>query len=177
MSKFRKEGKSSGPAMNTASLPDIVFMLLFFFMVATTAKENDPAVKVTQPDGKRAVDLTPYKQRSEIDFLYLGSPRNKSRWSKFMKPGDKVAWALSLDNVVQASEDDLYTVNTVSRWKRDKYASKPTDMKKDIKDVITCVKADKSAPTGLIFEIREALEKIDALTIAYAVKDNGIGKD
>ena len=75
MSKFRKVEERSAPAMNTASLPDIVFMLLFFFMVATTSKETDPTVKYTSPEGTRTEDLTPYKQRSEIDFLYLGSPK------------------------------------------------------------------------------------------------------
>lgn len=75
MSKFKKDGRGAGPALNTASLPDIVFMLLFFFMVATTSKETDPAVKIAQPEGTRTVDLTAYKQRSEIDFLYLGQPR------------------------------------------------------------------------------------------------------
>jgi hypothetical protein len=168
MSKFKKDSKGSGPALNTASLPDIVFMLLFFFMVATTSKETDPAVKVTQPEGTRTVDLTPYKQRSEIDFLYLGQPRNPARSNDF-----KFGFALSLDNVVQASEDELYSVNTVSRWKLDKKAQKPPRMKKNIDAVITCIKADKEAPAGLIFEIREALEKINALTIAYAVKDKG----
>lgn len=38
MSKFRKEDKKAAPGVNTSSLPDIVFMLLFFFMVATTSK-------------------------------------------------------------------------------------------------------------------------------------------
>ena len=40
--------------------------------------------------------------------------------------------------------------------------------------VITCVKADKSAPSGLIFDIRKELQEINALTIAYAVRDNGL---
>ncbi len=77
MSKFKKDGARKVPGVNTSSLPDIVFMLLFFFMVATTSKEVDPTVEVTPPTGVRTTDLTPYKQRSEIDFLYLGKPRNK----------------------------------------------------------------------------------------------------
>ena len=41
MSRFRKKkGKKIG-AISTASLPDIVFMLLFFFMVATVLREVD----------------------------------------------------------------------------------------------------------------------------------------
>ena len=39
MSKFRKGGKKSMAAISTASLPDIVFMLLFFFMVTTVMRE------------------------------------------------------------------------------------------------------------------------------------------
>lgn len=92
MSKFKKQNKKGAPGVNTSSLPDIVFMLLFFFMVATTTKESDPTVKVTQPEGVKAMDMTPYKQRSEIDFVYLGEPRNPARRSQF-----KFGYALFLD--------------------------------------------------------------------------------
>lgn len=166
MSKFKKDGKSSAPGINTSSLPDIVFMLLFFFMVATTTKESDPTVRVTQPEGKRATDLTPYKQRSEIDFAYLGKPRNLARASEF-----NMGFALFLDNVAQPDPSELYGTSVIAQWKRDKFNSKPTSMTKPIESVITCLKADKEAPTGLIFDIRKELQGIDALTIAYAVRD------
>lgn len=170
MSKFKKEGKKGAPGVNTSSLPDIVFMLLFFFMVATTSKDADPSVKVTQPTGIRTKDLTPYKQRSEIDFLYLGKPVNKARMNDFGQ-----GYALFLDNVaVQPDPNDLYSTNAVGRWKKDKFNSKPKRMNKTIENVITCVKADKEAPTGMIFDIRKELQNIDALTIAYAVKDNSV---
>ena len=172
MSKFKKVDERSAPGMNTASLPDIVFMLLFFFMVATTSKENDPTVKVTSPEGTRTEDLTPYKQRSEIDFLYLGAPRNPNRASDF-----KFGFALSLDNVVSANPDGLYSTNDVARWKIDKMDQKPATMKKTIESVITCVKADQNAPTGLIFDIRKQLQDIDAFKIAYAVNDKGVIND
>lgn len=167
MSKFKKDGGKSVPGVNTSSLPDIVFMLLFFFMVATTSKEVDPTVEVEQPTGTRTEDLTPYKQRSEIDFLYLGEPRNKARKDDF-----KLGFALSLDNVVQATSDELYTTNAVGQWKKDKYEQKPARMTAQITDVITCVKADENAPTGLIFDIRKELQEVNGLTIAYAVRDN-----
>jgi hypothetical protein len=168
MSKFKKEGSGEAPAMNTASLPDIVFMLLFFFMVATTSKETDPTVEFESPTGTKTMDLTPYKQRSEIDFLYLGTPRNPNRVKAF-----KMGFALSLDNVVQATPDGLYPTNTVGRWKKDKFSQKPARMSAPIETVITCVKADRNAPSGLIFEIRKQLQDIEALTIAYSVRDKG----
>ena len=168
MSKFKKEGSGGAPTMNTASLPDIVFMLLFFFMVATTSKENDPTVKFEPPTGSKTTDLTPYKQRSEIDFLYLGTPRNPNRAKAF-----KMGFALSLDNVMQATPDGLYPINAVGRWKKDKFSQKPARMTAPIESVITCVKADRNSPSGLIFEIRKQLQDVEALTIAYSVRDKG----
>ena len=49
MSKFRKNGGKSMPAISTASLPDIVFMLLFFFMVTTVMRETTLFVSVVTP--------------------------------------------------------------------------------------------------------------------------------
>lgn len=168
MSKFKKDSGKSVPGVNTSSLPDIVFMLLFFFMVATTSKEVDPTVEVEQPEGTKTTDLTPFKQRSEIDFLYLGEPRNPARAADF-----KLGYALSLDNVVQATADELYTTNAVGQWKQDKFEEKKARITVPIEAVITCIKADKGAPTGLIFDIRKELQEINALTIAYAVRDKG----
>ena len=119
MSKFKKQNKKAAPGVNTSSLPDIVFMLLFFFMVATTSKESDPTVKVTQPDGTHTTDMTPFKQRSEIDFLYLGEPRNAARKSQF-----KMGYALFLDNVAQPDPNELYNTNAIRNWKLEKFQAK-----------------------------------------------------
>ena len=51
MSKFRKDGKKGMPAISTASLPDIVFMLLFFFMVTTVMREFE-GLDVLMPRAK-----------------------------------------------------------------------------------------------------------------------------
>ena len=39
MAKFRKEKKAGSQQLNTASLPDIIFMLLFFF-IDVNGREN-----------------------------------------------------------------------------------------------------------------------------------------
>ncbi len=167
MGKFKKDSGKSVPGVNTSSLPDIVFMLLFFFMVATTSKEVDPTVEVEQPTGSKTTDLTPFKQRSEIDFLYLGKPRNKARAADF-----QFGYALSLDNVVQNNADELYSTNTVGDWKESKFEQKRSKITVGIEDVITCIKADEKAPSGMIFDIRKELQDVDGLKIAYAVRDN-----
>jgi Biopolymer transport protein ExbD/TolR len=170
MSKFRKKDKKGAPGVNTSSLPDIVFMLLFFFMVATTSKEADPTVMVDQPAGVKTTDMTPYKQRSEIDFIYIGKPMNPARAKEFEEMG--MPYMLFMDNVAQSSPDQLYNSNAVRRWKLDKFDSKPARMTKDIDQVITCLKPDKGTPSGIIFDIRKELQEINALKVAYAVKDN-----
>ena len=45
MGKFKRKNEGESPKISTASLPDIVFMLLFFFMVATVLREVE--LKVT----------------------------------------------------------------------------------------------------------------------------------
>src|SRR3989338_5887920 len=113
-------------------------MLLFFFMVATTSKESDPTVKVTSPEGVKTSDMTPYKQRSEIDFMYVGKPINPARARKYEEMG--MEYLLFMDNVAQSTPDDLYSINAIRRWKLDKFESKPDNMRKPITDVITCIK-------------------------------------
>jgi len=50
MAKFKKKGGKSTPSINTASLPDIVFMLLFFFMVTTVIRDASLKVRVQTPN-------------------------------------------------------------------------------------------------------------------------------
>jgi biopolymer transport protein ExbD len=163
MSKFKKDGRGAPPGVNTSSLPDIVFMLLFFFMVATTSKEVDPTVKIDYAFGQKTRDLTPYKQRSEIDFIFLGKSRNKSR--------DTDGYFLSLDNVQESPRaDGLYEVNVVGAWKKSKYEGNPKRKGKPTNTIITCLKADEGTPYNYIYDIRRALQEGTFYKIAYAVK-------
>ncbi len=127
---------------------------------------------VSPPEGTNTEDLTPYKQRSEVDFLYLGKPRNPNRAKDF-----KFGYALSLDNIVISNPSGLYTANDVGEWKLNKMDKKPSGFSTSIESVITCIKADKTAPSGLIFDIRKALQDKSAYTVAYTVNDQGVYGD
>lgn len=162
MSKFRKKDGKSAPGINTSSLPDIVFMLLFFFMVATTTKEVDPLVKIQPALGTGLTDLTPFKQRSEVDFVYLGEPIK----------GD----AELFDKGVAVQYDGLMPkegIGYLATWKEDKFAEKPDDFTAPRENVITCFKADEKVPMGIIFEAREILQDINFNTIGYAASEKG----
>lgn len=71
MSKFKtKKGKGS-PAINTSSLPDIIFMLLFFFMVTTVMREVTLRVKVKLPT---ATEVQKLEKKSLVSYIYIGPP-------------------------------------------------------------------------------------------------------
>ena len=60
------------PPISTASLPDIVFMLLFFFMVSTTMKEVELKVIVKTPD---ASEIKKLEKKSLTSYINVGEPQ------------------------------------------------------------------------------------------------------
>ncbi len=71
MSKFKKKRGKAMPEISTASLPDIIFMLLFFFMVVTVMRDAELKVSVVVPE---ATELQKLEQKSLVNFLYIGKP-------------------------------------------------------------------------------------------------------
>lgn len=74
MSKFQKKRGKTAPKVSTASLPDIIFILLFFFMVVTVMKESDLKVQVIVPE---ATELQKLEKKSLVSYLYIGRPTAK----------------------------------------------------------------------------------------------------
>ena len=71
MSKFKKKKGGDLPAISTASLPDIVFMLLFFFMVATVMRDNTLLVSNTLPAADQVQKLD---KKDRVMYIYAGKP-------------------------------------------------------------------------------------------------------
>ena len=71
MSKFKKKKDGDLPAISTASLPDIVFMLLFFFMVATVMRDNTLMVTNTLPAADQIKKLD---KKDRVIYIYAGKP-------------------------------------------------------------------------------------------------------
>ena len=68
MGKFNKTGKREMPALNTSSLPDLIFTLLFFFMIVTTMREVTLKVQFTLPVG---TELEKLEKKSLVTFIYV----------------------------------------------------------------------------------------------------------
>jgi biopolymer transport protein ExbD len=92
MSKFSKKRGKADPSISTASLPDIIFMLLFFFMVVTKMRDAELKVAVITPF---ASELTKLEEKSLVNTIYIGRPVEKFQAIYGNKPriqlGDKFA--------------------------------------------------------------------------------------
>jgi len=149
MSKFKKRGGgSSSPAINTASLPDIVFMLLFFFMVATRMREVTLQVKVTKPGSSQSVKIAA-EDRNKIISVYVGKPTKAQLYGS--------APRMQLNDVIADVKDvGPFVLEEMNRLPE-----------ADRKKAFVSIKADEEISTGIITDIKEALRDVDALKIQY----------
>ena len=76
MSKFIKKKSGEVPAVSTASLPDIIFMLLFFFMTVTESKDSDLMVQNKLPVADQVQKLD---KKDPVVYIYAGKPL-PDRW-------------------------------------------------------------------------------------------------
>ena len=149
MSKFRKDGGKELPPISTASLPDIVFMLLFFFMVSTTMREVTINVKQSLPE---ATELSKLEKKSLVSFIYVGEP--KPAFAATMG----VAPRIQLDDQ-WSTVDDIQNFIIKEREARDE-AERPS--------MITSLKIDENTKMGIVTDIKQELRKAAALHINYS---------
>ena len=72
-SKYRSDEAKEVPAMSTGSMPDIIFMLIFFFMVTTSMREVSLKVKMSLPE---ATEVQKLERKSLVSYIYIGPPTN-----------------------------------------------------------------------------------------------------
>lgn len=149
MSKFRQSGAKELPAISTASLPDIVFMLLFFFMVSTTMREVTLNVKVKLPE---ATELSKLEKKSLVSYIYVGEPK-----PQFVRTYG-VAPRIQL-NDQWANVDDIQDYIIAEREARNE-AERPM--------MITSLKVDENTKMGIVTDIKQELRKSAALHINYS---------
>ncbi|TAJ12980.1 biopolymer transporter ExbD [Marinilabiliaceae bacterium JC017] len=151
MAKFRKKNKGGQPAINTSSLPDIVFMLLFFFMVSTTMKEVTLKVQIKAPE---ATELAKLEKKSLVTYIYVGVPSKQYQNLFGTEPRIQL-------------NDQFATVSDIQSYiAQERDAMKESDQPK----MTTSIKADFDCPMGVITDIKQALRKAAALKINYSAR-------
>jgi biopolymer transport protein ExbD len=152
MSRFNpKGGKKEVPAITTASLPDIMFMLLFFFMVSTTLREN--TINVTQ-NMPFATEITKLEKKSLVSYIYVGAPRKEY----LAQYGTETRIQLD-DKFAVVSEIRAYIAG---EWEK--------RAEEDRQKMTVSLKSDEKTKMGIINEIKTELRKAEALKINYSSK-------
>ena len=148
MAKFNKKKDGDLPAVSTASLPDIVFMLLFFFMTVTVMKDSSLMVQNTMPNASEVKKL---EKKDRVLYIYVGKPTRE--YQKVFGTEPKIQL-----------NDKFANVSEVGDFILQERAKKSQELQNVL---TTALKVDKDANMGLIADIKQELRKVNALKVNY----------
>jgi biopolymer transport protein ExbD len=151
MGKFRKDSGKEVPAINTSALPDIVFMLLFFFMVSTTMKEVELKVIVKIPE---ASEIKKLEKKSLVSYINVGEPQKA--FAKVLGTEPRIQL-----NDAFAGVNDIGNYIEAERQKRDE---------KEVPFMTTSLKVDNKTKMGIVSDIKQELRRVSALRINYSTR-------
>ncbi len=152
MSKFSKKKSGELPPVSTASLPDIVFMLLFFFMTVTVMKDSSLKVENVLPN---ANEIKKLEKKDRVIYIYVGKPTQE-----FQK-------VFGSEPKIQLN-DKFANPSAVGDYILAERAKKSEDLQNVL---TTSLKVDKNANMGLISDIKQELRKVNALKVNYTTYD------
>ncbi len=149
MAVFSKKSKGGVQAISTASLPDIIFMLLFFFMVSTTMKEVEYKVQIKLPEATEAKKI---QDKSLVSYIYVGPPTKNLQETWGTKP------------VIQLN-DQIAKLNNIQQYVEEERAK---HKESDVPKMTFSLKIDEKTNMGIVTDIKQELRKVQALKINYS---------
>ncbi|PSQ63310.1 MAG: biopolymer transporter ExbD [Bacteroidetes bacterium QH_1_61_8] len=145
--KFQRGSSSTEPEFTTASLPDIVFMLLIFFMVATVLRETNIKVRTQLP---QAEALTKIDQKRLISKVHIGP----------LKRGENQG-----DTAIQIDDALIENRRTIRQIMYNKLQEQP--------QLIVSLKVDQESEMQVVNEVQQELREANALRINYSSNREG----
>ena len=151
MSMFGGNNKKEVPGIASGSLSDIVFMLLFFFMVTTQMRETENKVKVTTPEASEVVKL----ERKDLNsYINIGSPT-------LAYQGQYGTDARIQLNDAFRTTDDI----------RDFIAAERDALSEADRQLMTVsIRADQDVRMGIVTDVKQELRRCSALKIMYSAR-------
>ena len=149
MSRFKTKKSQRGAPISTASLPDIIFILLFFFMVVTVLREVELKVKNQLP---QATELTKLERKSLVSFIYIGAPIEKYQATL------GTTARIQLNNQFALPKDIPNYVE-----------NERTKVDERLQPAMTfALRIDKQVKMGIVSDVKQELRKSNALKINYS---------
>lgn len=157
MARINKKKKET-PGISTASLPDIIFILLFFFMVVTVMRETDPKLKIKIP---QATELSKIQSKEAVTYIQIGFPLAQYQGLYGTAP------RIQLNDAIKKIDD-------VQPFVKRSY----TEVPGPLKDLFTvALKVDEEVTMGIVSDVKQELRKADALRILYSSSVKKVEKE
>lgn len=149
MAKFTQQKSKPRPAISTASLPDIIFMLLFFFMMVTVMRDASLKISVNTPD---ATQLTKLEEKSLVNYVYIGRPLPQHR--KFYGTAPRIQLG---DKIASVDELPAFLASQVDKVPESRRAA-----------ITTSLRVDGAVTMGIVQDVKTKLRKSNQLKINYS---------
>jgi len=151
MAKFAKKRSNTSPTISTASLPDIIFILLFFFMVVVKLRETNIKVKSITPT---ATELTKLEKKSLVNTMYIGRPLTQYQNVYGTKPRLQLN-----DKIADLAEIPIFL---------ERHKVKVPEVQRQ--GITTSLKIDGDVTMGFVTDVKTSLRKAGQLKLNYSAK-------
>ena len=141
---MKKKGEREVPAMSTTSLPDVVYIILFFFMLSTSMRDQELLVTYKLPE---ATEVQKLEKKNLVSYIHIGYP------SLNMQAKYGTAPRIQLNDSYKTTKDILDFVAA----ERESH-----------NDMTVCLKADKNTKMGVVADVKQELRRANALKLSYA---------
>ena len=148
MSMFRRH-RHEMPGLNMSSMPDLIFTVLFFFMIVTHMRSVPLKVAYQVPAG---TELTKLTRKSAVTYIYIGKPIGQMRHVI----GDSVRIQLNDKFTDPSAVGDFISQERQSM------------LPEDVQAMTVSIKADKSTPMGVITDVKQMLRQSKANKVNYS---------
>lgn len=149
MSRFRHQRQRAVPGLNLASLPDLIFTVLFFFMIVTHMRDVTPLVRYEVPQG---TELEKDVRKAGLVYVFIG------------KPVDARGRVLSDETRIQMN-GRFVTVDEVAG---EIAKARERMSESDRQQMTVSIRADRDTQMGVVNDVKQALRKAGALNINYS---------
>ena len=149
MGRFRKNAKKGIPVISTGSLSDLIFILLFFFMIISTMRESTLFVRVVTP---RATEVHKIERKSLVSNIYIGPPL------------ERFVSAMGTDSRIQLN-DQFAEVGDIQPFI---LAEREARNEADVPFLTTSMKVDRQTKMRIVTQVKQELRQVGAFRLNYS---------
>ena len=148
MAVMKKKGERKVPAMSTTSLPDVVYIILFFFMLSTSMRDQELIVSYKMPE---ATEVQKLEKKNLVSFIHIGTP------ALHMQAKYGTAPRIQLNDSYKTTKDILDFIA----------AERDNLNESDRASMTVCLKADANTKMGVVADVKQELRRANALKLSY----------